>query len=348
MPNRLLLNPFLVAGVLFAALAFVALPASGDSVVFRLRNGDRLTGDVLFEGFNGVVVNTPWAKEIVVPYSEIISREQAVVKSTNAVVEPKSPVQIAAEPPKTNGTAGVVASGPATKKESKFTARKSWHGKVDLGMDLGFSETTRELFYGKAKITYAPETAPGQLRSIAERFRNTFEYQATYGKTEGVLSANRMDGSSKTDFDIGKNIFVYNLIGLGYDEIRKIDFQYEVGPGIGYHLFKRTNFVMDAEFGFNYQVQNLQGNASTERFFTRFAENATWNITKRLSWDEKVELFPSLDLNSFRARLETNVRYSLLDNLSLTLSILDIYDTEPAAGVGKNDLQIRSMIGVSF
>jgi hypothetical protein len=37
-----------------------------------------------------------------------------------------------------------------------------------------------------------------------------------------------------------------------------------------------------------------------------------------------------------------------MNNLFFTLTVLDQYDTEPPAGVGPNDLQVRSTLGVKF
>ena len=45
---------------------------------------------------------------------------------------------------------------------------------------------------------------------------------------------------------------------------------------------------------------------------------------------------------------ETNFRYWLRSNLSLNLTVLDVYDTQPAPNVTRNDLQLRSSVGVKF
>ena len=46
--------------------------------------------------------------------------------------------------------------------------------------------------------------------------------------------------------------------------------------------------------------------------------------------------------------VNTNLSYSLLANLALNFTVLDLYDTEPAAGVPRNELQFRSSLGVKF
>jgi hypothetical protein len=336
-----------LVGLLFACSA---LTVYSQTVTLQLNNGDRISGSVISEDLNRVILSNAWAKEIVIPLVEIKSREKiaATPTETNAVVAKVVPA------PKP------VVPVPPPAPPVKPKAANDWHGDIQVGADLALSERDRELYYAKFKITYAPveEGTPVGASKIIGRFRNIFDYNAAYGTTEvekngskqNVLSANRMDGSSKTDFDLGaeRKTFVYNLMGAGYDEIRKIEYRYEFGPGIGYHLFNRTNLVLNSEVGMNYQVQHFTNGFTTDRFYYRFAEDFTWKISKKLTFDEKFELFPQVDFSEYRFRFECNLRYWLWENLSFNLNILDTYDTQTAKDVGRNDLQIRSSIGVKF
>src|SRR5262249_15283720 len=154
--------------------------------------------------------------------------------------------------------------------------------------------------------------------------------------------------------DIGhRKFYLYNLGGVGYDKIRNIDLHYEIGPGIGYHLLNFTNFVMNTEAGVNYQVQDRFNKVNTgtntittyttsEKFFFRLAEDVTWKINKTLTATEKFEFFPQVaDFTEYRMRFESTLSYGFWQNLSLNLSVLNLYDTQPAVGVPNNDLQIR-------
>jgi uncharacterized protein DUF481 len=54
------------------------------------------------------------------------------------------------------------------------------------------------------------------------------------------------------------------------------------------------------------------------------------------------------NVNQYRARFEINLKYLLLQNLSLNLTVIDQDDSDQAKGVDKNDLQIRSSLGLKF
>jgi len=319
------------ASFLFLALLFLSLgTALAQPVILQLRGGDRITGTIISEDTNRVVLTNKWAREIVVPIGEIVKREPLL-----APAKPSPPMvgALTNSAPRP-GTALVSGPLPPIKPKSP----KHWTGEAQVGTDLVFSEKQRQLYSGRAKVNY-----------LYEHFRNLFDYTFAYGKTDGILSDNRMYGSSKTDFDLGQKIYVYNLGGAGYDQVRKIDLRYEIGPGLGYHLVKLTNFVLNTELGVNYQAQYQSDHTQTELFFYRLAENSAWAINGRFSVDEKFEFFPRVeDWGKYRFRFESNLRYALISNLSFLVTVLDQYDTQPATAVTKNDLQLRSSISLKF
>lgn len=238
--------------------------------------------------------------------------------------------------------AGIAVVPPAAAKAPtapvKPAAPKRWAGEVLLGTDMAFGEKNRELYTGRLKLSY-----------VRTPLRNNLDYLFTYGRTDSELSANRMDGLMKTDYDLNRKVYIYSLGGAGYDEIRKIDWRCEMGPGSGYHLLKLTNFVLRVEGGFHYQVQNFEGDRQDDLFYHRLAQDMKWNIGTQFSFDEKAEFLPELnDFNVYKLRMEANVRYWLRSNLSLNFTVINLYDTITAQGVGQNDLQLRSSIGLKF
>jgi Protein of unknown function, DUF481 len=138
-------------------------------------------------------------------------------------------------------------------------------------------------------------------------------------------------------------------LGGGYDEIRGIDLQYHFGPGLGYKWIVLTNFVFRTELGGDYQEQYLIHQERTRRYSLRLEEEMWWQLTPKIRWDEKAEFFPDVeDVSQYRVRLETNLSYLLKQNLTLTLNVIELYDTALPAALSKNDLEIRSLLGIKF
>lgn len=300
----------------------VAWCAVAQNVQFKLRNGDRVSGEILSETADGLTLKTPWGGTIGIPAKEIVSGSLVFAA------------------PQTNGLPPAVLSPVATPAAlaQKRTRQHKWVAEIQAGVDLLFSEKNRQLYSGRVKLTHT-----------YSRMRNLFDYQFAYGESDDEMTDNRMLASLKTDQELTRRLYIYNLGGAGYDAVRKIDFQWETGPGLGVHWVKRTNIVFNTESGFNYQAQYLEDDAKKEVLYLRLAEDATWKITPKLSIDEKFEFFPSTeDFSEYRFRFESNLRYALINNVSFIVTVLDTYETETARGVPQNDLQVRSSIGVKF
>lgn len=338
----------------------VALPLWADSVALRLKNGDKISGALVTSGTNGVVITHPVLGRLTIPRAEI-EKEEAVPMpvpaspqtsqlpnapitreaSTNAPTLPAGAFNTPSAP-----TSVPANAKPAPKPEPKVAKQevakpkgpKLWNTEVQFGLNLRYATKDQEESLVIAKSTYAKPP-----------FRHIFDYNFTYGKTEGIVSGNKMTGSEKTEFDLTKRIYLFNLAGAGYDRIRKIDVQYELSPGMGLKLYESTNFVFKSEVGFTYQDEFRADSTRQQTYSARLAELFTWRIYDKLTTDGKVEFFANLQqFGEYRLRLEGTLRYPLSNLLSFNLVVIDLYDTLPPAGVQNNDLQIRSTIGLKF
>ena len=53
-------------------------------------------------------------------------------------------------------------------------------------------------------------------------------------------------------------------------------------------------------------------------------------------------------MREYKLRMEANLRLWLRNNLYFNLTVINLYDTVTAPGIGQNDLQIKSSVGVRF
>ncbi|MEK7781666.1 MAG: DUF481 domain-containing protein [Verrucomicrobiota bacterium] len=325
-----------------AVLLLMALPrpAAAVNVVVQLRNGDRITGTLVAQETNHVVVNTSWAGTLALPLSTVGGLRTATGQDLLPPVETAKPAPAPARPP-----VSVAAKAAASVAPVAAAKPKHWRNNVQVGSNLAFGARDSQTIFTRVKSTYARP-----FQSDPQKFfRTTADYLADYGETENVQSANRMNGGFKTDLDLGEKSYAYAAASTGYDEVRKIDLQYEIGPGLGFHVIKKPAFNFNVESGLNYQGQQRSAGVNVDSIYWRLAEDFVWKITPRLSWSKKFEFFlDGEDVQEFRFRLDSNLNYELIKNLSLILNLSDTFDTEPAVRVNKNELQIRSAIGITF
>ncbi len=326
------------------------LHAEEQRIILQLRNGDQISGILLSENKDRVRLRHPVLGVVRIPADDIVRRGPNPPTPTNAVpaTAPTGVASATPPPPPPPPVSGTTAIPPTPKpvpvlpvtppKPTPTPAPKHWSFDLQAGIDLGFGATDRQLYNGRIHAAYN-----------RDRLRQSFDYLFTFGKTAGIKSADRMDGMFKTDYEIGHRLFLYNLGGVGYDNVRLINERYELGPGIGYHAIRRDKVKLNVELGGNYQVHQFSDGTESESFFYRIAEDSIWQITPKLSIDQKFEFFPGIsEFDRYRMRFEGNLRYALRGNIYLNVTALDIYDNRPASGVSKNDLQLRSSVGVKF
>ena len=342
----------------FIILMFLtAAPAAAQEVVLHLKNGDRLSGRLVSENTNAITLTNVFLGTLRVPLNEINRREvlpapaspppstnvtMTVPAGTNApaaAAPAGTNVVKAAPPPEIKKKEPKPPLSPANPEATPIASTPSaWKHDIRFGLNMRYADKDSQEFLTIAKSTYGKQP-----------FRHIFDVNFKYGQVEGVLSANSLTGSEKTEYQLSPKAYVFGLVGGGYDKIRRIDGQFELGPGMGMELLKKTNFVWKSELGLNYQRQYRDDDTRLDAFSARIAEIFAWRVWQNLTADLKLEFYPNfLEFGEYRFRLESTLRYPVSKRLSLNLDIIDIYDSQPAQNVKPNDLQIRSTIGVTF
>jgi hypothetical protein len=339
-PNFETARRFLRVAHVAAWLLLLLSVGHAEILVLHLKNGDRITATVISESTNALVVSTPWLREVSVAPDQIERRELVPADSLPPSNPPGVLVTSTNPPPPARNL--VVET---TAKPDKPNAAKLWKVDAKFGLALVRGVTDSQNYYGAFTLTYDRpyQSAP------AESFRNRVESQMTYSQVDGVQSANLFFAGDRVDFDISRNEYIYNYVGGGFDQVRKIESQYEIGPGVGSHLLRRTNLVANLDGGFTFQEQNRVGAESIDAVYLRVGQDLAWklpsniNFTQRAAWLTRVDAPEQMQL-----RWEANLAFALMQNLSFNFSVLDLYDTRPVPGVTPNGLQLRSSLGFNF
>jgi hypothetical protein len=305
---------------------------------------------------NNVTITNGLIGKIIIPFSQVanVQRKSASTETllpaavapavTNAPTSAPAaqatptnqpPAKVAAPAPAPKPAATAAAKPPVQPPPVKAKPPKRWTLNADFGTDLEYSQTRRELFFGHVKWTYGKE-----------RFRSIIDYLGNYG---GILSANDMTGSVRVEQDVNqsKRLFLFDAAGAGYNEIRKIDLSYDDSFGLGYRLFIRSNLTVSGDVGANYQRQYFSDGTKKDYEAVRLGEQMTWKINRKWVWDQRFEYYSRVT-GDYRLRLESTLRYLLSNNLNLTFTTIDQFDTQPAAGITRNDLLLRATVGVKF
>jgi len=353
MPREILRLGLFLVWAMFPALA-------ADSTTLVLKNGDRISGIILSENANRVVLQSAVAGKLKIPIDQISSREKplaakpAVAQPSPASVSPSDTIQ----PPVNASGVPKLSPSPTPAGPTNWVSQTwlqgympdlldpfmtNWHGGIQIGLDLGYGTTDRQTYYANGNATHS-----------YGRIRNFADLHAAYGFLNKVQSSERIDGSWKLDVDLGarRRIYIYNQIGAGYDRIRKLDRQYSEGVGFGYKILQKPKMILSGETGGQYQLMDYAPDslfADRHIVSIRFGEVFSWTISNKLTVNQKAAFVPNVqEFGDFRMRFELGLSYPLLKRMTINLNFLNEYDSSPPPGVDSNDLQLQSTLGITF
>lgn len=341
--QRIEIFQFAAFWLVLSLICMLAGAASAQTVVLHLNSGELIKGLILSENTNQVVISNAWVKALSVPLSEIAKREpeKNAPTPTNAPSLAMHPAASPATPPpqpKVVATATPVAK-PAAKPKGK------WAGEASVGLDAIFGTRDSQDYSGHLKLTYALPYASNPQ----EFFRNTFDSGGEYQRTGDTQSANHAGATDRSDFDIGKKSYGYSLLGAGFDNAQKINFRYQVGPGVGRHLIQATNFVMNVDGGLDYETAYLSGASDLKTYYIRMADDVTWHILKNLILTGNLTWYADMEnQGQYRSDFISNLSYGFWKNLSLNFTAIDHYNTENAPGTDRNQFEFRTSLGITF
>ncbi|MBL9172714.1 MAG: DUF481 domain-containing protein [Verrucomicrobiales bacterium] len=321
--------------------------AEPDSVVLFLKNGDRITGELVSQNERRVIVRSPVVGRVTIPRDRLDRMEPLVrppppnTASAPTNAAPKvAPAAMRAPPAAALATSNT--NTPVTRHLLPSWVSgiwTNWHGNVQAGLNLGVGTTDRSTMY-----------VNGSASKKWGRTDTIFTYNAAYGEANGVQNANQMAGTGRAEVEISPNrrTFAYASGAAGYDVIRKIDLEYLGGGGVGYKFIDRPKRVLAGELGIQYQSFNYSTSEDQTTVAVRFGESFTTSIDK-LSITQRLGFTPGIgDLSNYQVNLYLTLSYPLFKPLTLNLNIIDQYLSKPAAGVQNNDLQIQTTLGVTF
>lgn len=326
-----------LAGVAICSASFYANDAPPQ--VFQLKNGDRITGIIQTQSETEVVALTAFGSTITLPLDQIVSRTPVVVEGDLPEVEVPAPAPEVVPAPEAVAEAVEAIEEPTEPVTFVGKFFSNFGGELQFGLDAGYGASDYMNYFGRVKANHG-----------FERWKSMWDGKLTYGKNKGEPSADKLDTSYRLEYDaIPNKLFIYGQPTGGYDNIRDIDYYYTIGGGLGYHILKKDNMALDASAGASYQSYHYATEKTRNDLFIDFGESFTWEIVKDLNFVQKLTFSPKAeDWNVYRMILEAGVSWAFYKNMTFNFTLIDKYDSHPAKGIDKNDLQLVSSIGLKF
>ena len=342
---------------LFYCFAVFSSIVFADSVV--MKNGDKLTGEILTTTEKGVVFKSEFAGEVTIGWDNIseVSSPNPVIVTTKdgrkitgttrttdgrVVITPQGgePVEV----PKETVAAVRNAVGQQTFEQLEF--RKLHPGFLDLY--TGFFDFGVAGARGNSKTQNYASTAKMNRVTDKDNFGIYFNQIYTSNSTLGPkeVTAQAMRGGWNYARNLGPKWFLQGFNDYEYDRFQGLDLRVVVGGGLGYYFIKNDRGFLSVSGGASWNREQFGVYPPTypEGLLRNSAEvyvaqEWVYKLNRIFSVQEKFVIFPNMsDLGSYRINFDTSLAAAVNRIFALQFTVSDRYLANPLQGRLKNDV----------
>ncbi|MBN1808443.1 MAG: DUF481 domain-containing protein [Planctomycetes bacterium] len=351
----------IVASAFFlAAAACAALHA--DEII--MSNGDTLTGEIVTLAADRLVFKTSYAGEISIHWPGVwavrtvkpIPVETASGDRLAATVSFAAPGELRLTP---RGAAGgdllipvaeVAFMGRDASDEAAarrlmertspdvLASAAKWSGTLDVSYTAHSGNSRDAVIAARAK-----------LARESKRDRLTVAALYEYGEESDVANVGKGLLSLRYDYRHRPKFFSWYELKEEHDHFADISLRTTSAAGLGVRMPSRENLTVDFRAGLAYvDTNNADPVPDESTAGTLTGLELTWNISKGFQFVQTVTWEYGFDAGDHRIHAETTLRRKLSEHLSLRLSFIDDYDSDPAPGREENDVTLFAGIGFAF
>jgi putative salt-induced outer membrane protein len=290
-------------------LFFLGFYFSLYSETVYLKNGDKLTGSLIKEENDRLVLDTVYMGEV--------SLNKEFIQSIE----------------------GIQSEEVISQSQSE-QASKIWKGEVSLGFNKTSGNTKSSQF--SSELSLRRKTDSDEFSSRLRGF---------YSSSEKKMNSQKWYGQLRYAYSFWDNKW-YNFYKFesSHDRFSNIDYRLTPSAGIGYWFFDAESLKVMAETGLGWEYTEYRDNTKSQSQVILvprlFMEKV---LTGKVKFSQDLVIYPSLEAaGDFRFYSETSLLNPVTDNISLKLSLVNEYDSDPAPGKENSDFQFISSLIYSF
>jgi len=320
---------------------FCAVMAMSSNIIaadiLHLQNGDRLTGEVLFQSPKTIRFQTNFGV-VYVPVDTIKQIETQDKALDDFIVQQN----VKEDKPIISGPTTLMRrqlAREADKENAKFLGAE-WSGMVNLGGELETGNIDSE--------TIAFDTTLRANWADAHRLTLGFDYIRQ--EEDDVKVDDDREITATYDFFVRDKWFWNNSLSYEEEPVNLLEHRLEVISGLGYQFFDDDFKTLEITLGLSHEREKFEDEKADEswgshwtldyehRLFTdalRLFHNHDWNA-------------PSDDLSAFLFESETGVRIPLRAGLLATGEVEFDWDNDPTTGQQEDDTTYSLKLGYEW
>lgn len=329
----------------FIALPFIicAFAAVVRADELRLKNGDRITGEVVKLDAGTITVKTPYG-EIPIKWSEVtaITMERPLVVTVAAAA-----ARMATLAPSGEGRVAL-REGAATVAEAALadviaiappTPPLALAGGANAGLVWTGGNTDVSSLH-----------LDGQLIARRPADRYTFETSVNRASDRGQETARNASGSARYDRFLTKRLYLNANAILTNDKFRDLTLRTAIGAGVGYQVWQDARGQLSVDGGLGYVNQNFSTAPDVRYAAAREAVKLDLVLvpTRADAFHQHDAYIGVTGDDQLFFRMQNGVRVGLAARLVATAQVGFDFDRSPAPGRKRADRSSAVTVGYKF
>lgn len=335
-----MLMTIMVSRLKYLGILLLVLPVcSAEADELRMKNGDRLTGEIVRMEKDLLVFKTVYAEEKL----NISWKEVDCISSDSSL-----PVEF-------QNNEFLIGKISCT-ESGKIQVESTLLGKslpTPLNQLLAVSPSTYSGLFNLGGSLTSGNTDTKAL-NIATRFqvkthkhRFTVDAKYNYGEANGEITARNSLGSLKYDFFTFGKLYSYAQSLTEQDSFANLNLRNTEGLGMGYQFFDTRQLSLFTEAGVSYFNEDVKVGEDKRDAAGRWAAGLEWEaVPKRLKLFHRQEGYFSFSVNSLVLRTEQGFRLPLIDSVAANFEVDYRYNSLPEAG--KKDSDLNLILGLTY
>lgn len=350
-----------VAGIIAGSLALAGNPRTARADTVRLKNGDVITGKILWVTGDNIVVDTEHSKELTIDATQVIDVESDVVLT----VEYQDGREL-------NGYIGVGPGGNLVVRETVQAPEKDGQpaagapdaaGEV-VAVDLTEVEVIHEVtpyYRYVANIDFGLNIASGNSDAkninlaglVAPSFgKNTIALDGQWnrGKANGELAVANWRVNAQYQRDFWDRWFWLVFNSYEHDTLQDLDLRITAGSGVGYTFFEPDPTLLKISLGPAFVNENFKGSSDDRKFAAlRWTLHFDQDLfTPDVSLYHSHRILAGLTESQLVILTAQGLKFDLIADLALKLEFQFDHNENPASSAKKDDYRYLVKLGYNF
>lgn len=200
------------------------------------------------------------------------------------------------------------------------------------------------------------------MARATERDKITLGGMVNYARSKDAAgvsqtTANKWAANGQYDYNLTPRVYVFGKLGLEADRLIDLSLRTSVASGAGYHLIQTPDTTFDVFGGLAYitdkyrVAQTIGGETDTrfDRFALLLGEESSHQLSQTTTFKQRLEVYPGLSGDkAVIAKFNAGLGVAMSSTLSLTVGLIDTYNSKPPAGLKKNDVGLFTGVSVKL